>query len=91
MMPWSYGRPVRRRIHFGDDRLDRTRRYRSRHPLTLRDIGVRVVCEGFLAVELKHFWRQGYALCVAKASIQVDDNAHVGRAPFEPATALTLT
>jgi hypothetical protein len=53
--------------------------------LSLRVIGIRVVCEGFLAVESKYSRRQRDALRVPQATIQVDNDAHAYSAPSQPA------
>ena len=67
------------RVHLRDDRLHRAGRHRPRHLLTLRVIGIRVVGEGFLALQLKHLRRQRDALRVSQAPVQIHDDAHAFR------------
>jgi hypothetical protein len=42
----------------------------------LRVIGIRVIGEGFLAVELKDLRRQRYALGISQTAIQINHDAH---------------
>src|ERR1700761_3917307 len=59
-----------------DDRLYRARRRRSQHPQTLTVVRVGVVGQRLVAAELEHIRRQRYAVRVAQATVQVDNDSH---------------